>query len=80
MLEIIVLRHKQESLNIKNWQTKYTNVRLKYFKSAKYTHLNEIAYEELILQTCDQYANTKRGLDSCCVSLIFIANMFGLFR
>ena len=48
-------------LKINNWSMNYTDPVKENLRVAKYIHLIEIEFVVLMLQTCNQEANTKRG-------------------
>ena len=66
-------------LKINSWSMNYTDPFKENLRDAKYIHLIEIEFVLLMLQTCNQEANTKRGSGFHCVFLIFKANIHGLF-
>ena len=65
-------------MRFKNWLINYTGSYLGKFKRKRYTHLTEITFGMLILQ--NMYSTFNRESDSCCVLLVFVANIIGLSR
>ena len=67
-------------MGFKNWLMNYTESSPGKFKSKRYTHLTEITFGMLILQNMQLISKSNRESDSCCVFLVFVANIIGLSR
>ena len=70
---------KKKCLRIRNWLMSWITQPLENFEDARYTHLIEIIFQIVILQTWNLQKSKTGNSDSCCLLLIFRANTPGLF-